>query len=66
MKLNTLIATLQMVNAICDVAILLSDAEVQALSWHDFLNRLSDLELIQYLKKRDLYKNDPVITEEDV
>lgn len=66
MKLNTLIATLQMVNAICDVAILLSDAEVQALSWHDFLNRLSDLELIQYLKERDLYKNDPVITEEDV
>ena len=66
LKLNTLIATLQMVNAICDVAILLSDAEVQALSWHDFLNRLSDPELIQYLKERDLYKNDPVITEEDV
>lgn len=65
LKLNTLIATLQMVNAICDVAVFMSDAEVQALSWHGFLERLYEPELIQYLKERNLYKNDPVTTEEE-
>lgn len=65
LKLNTLLATLQMVNAMCDVAISLSDEELQALSWHDFLNRIHEAELIQYLKERNLYKNDPVAYEED-
>lgn len=66
LKLNTLLATLQMVNAICDVAVFMSDAELQALSWHDFLNRICEPELIQYLKERNLYKNDPVTIEEDI
>lgn len=66
LKLNTLLATLQMVNAICDVAVFMSDSELQALSWHDFLNRICEPELIQYLKERKLYKNDPVTTEEDI
>lgn len=66
LKLNTLLATLQMVNAICDVAVFMSDSELQALSWHDFLNRICEPELIQYLKERNLYKNDPVTTEEDI
>lgn len=65
LKLSTLLATLQMVNAMCDVAILLSDEELQALSWHDFLDRLHEPELIQYLKERNLYKNEPVACEED-
>ena len=65
LKLNTLLATLQMVNAICDVALSLSDEDLQALSWHDFLNRIHEPELIQYLKERNLYKNDPVTYEED-
>lgn len=32
LKLNTLLVTLQMVNAFCDVAIFTSDEELQALS----------------------------------
>ena len=65
LKLNTLLATLQMVNAICDVALFMSDEALQALSWHAFLNRLDEPELIQYLKERDLYKNEPLMIEED-
>lgn len=65
LKLNTLLATLQMVNAICDVAIFMSDEELQALSWHGFLARITEPELVQYLKERDLYKNEPVFAEED-
>ena len=65
LKLNTLLATLQMVNAMCDVALSLSDEELQALSWHDFLNRVYQPELIQYLKERNVYKNEPVAYEED-
>lgn len=65
LKLNTLLATLQMVNAVCDVALFMSDEGLQALSWHDFLDRIHEPELIQYLKERDLYKNDPITTEED-
>lgn len=65
LKLNTLLATLQMVNAICDVAVFTSDEELQALSWHKFLDRIMEPELVQYLKERDLYKNEPILTEED-
>ena len=65
LKYNTLIATLQLVNAICDVAVLLSDQELQELSWHGFLDRIHEPELIQYLKERNLYKNDPIAYEED-
>ena len=65
LKYNTLIATLQLVNAICDVALLLSDEELQELSWHGFLDRIHEPELIQYLKERNLYKNDPIMYEED-
>ena len=65
LKLNTLLATLQMVNAICDVAVFTSDEYLQALSWHKFLDRIKESELIQYLKERDLYKNEPVTAEED-
>ena len=65
LKRNTLLATLQMVNAICDVAVFLSDEELQRLSWHQFLDRICEPELIQYLKERNLYKNDPVTAEED-
>jgi len=65
LKLNTLLATLQMVNAICDVAVFTSDEDLQTLSWHKFLDGIKEPELVQYLKERDLYKNEPVMTEED-
>lgn len=60
LKYNTLIAALQMANAICDAAIFCSDKELQDLSWHDFLGRIQQKELIQYLKERNLYKNEPI------
>ena len=65
LKLNTLIATLQMVNHLCEVAISLSDAELQDMSWFDFLDRIDEPELIQYLKERRLYVNEPVIVNEE-
>lgn len=66
LKLNTLIATLQMVNHICDVAIALSDEEMRALSWSDFADRITEDELIRYLKERRLYLNDPIESEVEV
>ena len=66
LKYNTLIATLQMVNHICDVAILLCDEEMRNLSWSDFMMGITEPELIQYLKERRLYINDKVESEEEV
>lgn len=65
LKLNTLIATLQLVNHLCEVAVSLSDETLQDMSWYDFLNRIKEPELIQYLKERRLYVNEPVSTTED-
>ena len=66
LKLNTLIATLQMVGHLCDVAIFMSDEELQAMSWIDFVESIREPELIQYLKERYLYINDKVNVEEEV
>ena len=65
LKLNTLKATLQMVNHLCEVAVSLSDSEVQDLSWFDFLDTVHEPELIQYLKERRLYVNEPVSANEE-
>lgn len=65
LKANTLLATLQMVNHICDVAVSMSDNEVQEMGWYDFLNGITEPELIQYLKERQLYVNEPIETEVD-
>ena len=59
LKWNTLIATLQMVNRICDAAIYLPDEELRSLSWSSFVSGITEPELIQYLKERDLYINEP-------
>ncbi|KAJ4453269.1 putative zinc-binding protein [Paratrimastix pyriformis] len=69
LKYNTLIATLQMVNRICDVALILSDDELKALSWTSFVSLLSEEEypeLISYLKERRLYINEPVMMEDEI
>ena len=60
LKLNTLKATLQMVNHLCEVAVSFSDSEVQDMSWFNFLDSVHEPELIQYLKERRLYVNEPV------
>lgn len=65
LKLNTLIATLQLVNLICDAATFYSDQEMRELSWSGFAAGITDAELIQYLKERRLYVNEPVDGEVD-
>ena len=62
LKLNTLIATLQLVDHLCEVAVSMSDQELQDMSWFDFLDQITQPELIQYLKERRLYVNEPVNT----
>lgn len=66
LKYNTLIATLQLVNRICDVALCLSDDEIRAMSWSEFVSGVTEPELIQYLKERRLYLNEPVEVSEEV
>ena len=69
LKYNTLIATLQMVDFLCDVALSLSDDEIKALTWSKFVSMISERtmpELIQYLKERRLYVNEPVAAESEV
>ena len=66
LKLNTLYATLQLVNKICDVAMTMTEAEIENQSWSDFVQTVTEPELIQYLRERRLYVNDEVETEEDV
>ena len=66
LKLNTLLATLQMVDRICDVALYLTDGEMQDLTWTDFAAGCTAPELVQYLKERRLYVSDPVNAPEEV
>ncbi len=66
LKYNTFIATLQMVNKICDVAISMSESEIDEMSWSEFVGEIVEKELIQYLKERKLYVNEEVNTEEEM
>ncbi len=66
LKLNTLLATLQIVNHICDVAFNLSDIELQELSWSGFVASVAESELIRYLKERRLYINEEIVSEEEM
>ncbi len=47
------------------MAFLLSEEELGDLSWCGFLERITETELITYLKERRLYINEPIETEED-
>ena len=57
-----------MVDEICDVAVSLSDEELQNLTWLDFVQRITSdkQELIDYLKAKRLYVNEPVTANEEV
>ena len=66
LKLNTIKATLQLVNRICDVAFSMSDEEIKNMSWTTFVSGCVEPELIEYLKERRIYINEPVDTEEEV
>ncbi len=50
LKYNTLIATLELVNRICDIALSYTDDEMSKLSWSEFVSEITEPELIQYLK----------------
>lgn len=68
LRYTTLIATLQLVNEICDVALFMSDDELGSLSWPEFVSRIDEKknpELIKYLKERRLYVNEPVVVGEE-
>ena len=66
LKLNTILATLQLVNHICELAYRLTDADLQSMSWSEFVGYIHEPELIQYLKERRLYINEPMEGEEDL
>ena len=66
LKVNTIFATLQLLDRICDVAISLSDEELKSLSWTTFVSGCTQPELIQYLKERRLYINEPILQEEEI
>ena len=66
LKYNTFIATLQLVNIICEIAMNLTEEEINKMSWSEFVQNIVEEELIQYLKERDLYVNDIVMAEEEM
>ena len=68
LKYSTFIATLQMVDEICKVAISLSDEFMQSLTWLDFVKGIADdkQELINYLKEKRLYVNEPIRNEVEI
>lgn len=67
LRLNTLLATLQLLDRICDVALYFTDEEIKNMSWTTFVAGCAHLpELVQYLKERRLYVNEPVTVEAEV
>lgn len=65
LKPNTIPATLELIDRICDAAINLSDEELKSMAWTTFVSGCQQPELIQYLKERRLYVNEPVESEEE-
>lgn len=66
LKYNTLIATIELVNKICDIALSYTDDEMSKLSWSEFMAEITEPELIQYLKERQLYINEKVEETEEL
>jgi len=70
LKYTTLIATLQLVNHICDIALSMSTEDItELLSWCAFVEKIDKtkhLELVMYLKERRLYINEPMETDGDM
>jgi len=58
---KTFIATLQLIDEICFHALHLSDKEMEGMSWSYFVSMIlpKKAELIQYLKAKRLYVNEP-------
>lgn len=63
---NTILATLELVNEICSIARRMTEEDIQNLSWIEFVRSVSNQkELVQYLKERSLYVNEPVVGEDE-
>ena len=65
LKYNTLIAAIELVNEICDLAMHLTDEGIAKLSWSEFVESIEAPELIQYLKERRLYVNEEPTTAQE-
>lgn len=58
---------LQLIDRICAVAICLNDEELKQMSWSTFVAGCAQYpELVQYLKERRLYVNEPVQADQEV
>lgn len=62
LKYSTLIATLQFIDELCNVAVSLCDEQLLSLSWNNFIERFTGndnesdrSELIEYLKRKEIY-----------
>ncbi len=66
LKYNTFLATLELVARICDTAYTMTDDEIAKLSWSEFVADITEPELIQYLKERQLYINEKITSEEEM
>ena len=63
LKTNTFLATLKLVDRVCDVAINLFDEELRSLARTTFVSGITEdccPELVRYLKERRLYASEPV------
>ncbi|MGN0612842.1 MAG: zinc-binding protein, partial [Porcipelethomonas sp.] len=65
LKYNTFIAAIELANRICDVAMYNTDDSIAKISWSDFVADITEPELIQYLKERNLYINEKVEESEE-
>lgn len=68
LKYETFMATLQLVHEICDKSISATDKEFESMCWSDFVKGISKedkLELVTYLKSKDLYINEPITAGEE-
>lgn len=69
LRYKTFIASLQLVDEICMMAIKMSDKESESMSWSDFvlnIDKKSKPELIEYLKSKRLYVNEAVNETEEM
>ena len=66
LRYETFIATLQLVDEICNLAIRLTDAELENLSWSDFVLGLKQKALIRFLREKQLFVNKKIKEEEEL
>ncbi|SHM12701.1 amidoligase family protein [Ruminococcus flavefaciens] len=66
LKYNTFIAALELVDAICDLAVNLTDDGIANMSWSEFVDTITEPKLVQYLKERKLYINEEIEIQEEL